>query len=88
MYLLKRLLKMMYEKEAKVANGISLSSGLVAGGSIIGLVGIILQVTGVVKATAPSGFAAGNGMAIILLIALVVLTALPIVTSKVKNDEQ
>ena len=75
------------EKEVKVANGISLSSGLVAGGSIIGLVGIILQVTGVVKANAPSGFAAGNGMAIILLIVLVVLTALPIVTSKVKNDK-
>ena len=30
------------EKDLKVANGISLSSGLVAGGSIIGLVGIIL----------------------------------------------
>ena len=36
------------EKEVKVSNGISLSSGLVAGGSIIGLVGIILQVTGVI----------------------------------------
>ncbi|MEC3792868.1 oligopeptide transporter, OPT family, partial [Clostridioides difficile] len=34
------------EKEVKVSNGISLSSGLVAGGSIIGLIGIILQVTG------------------------------------------
>ncbi|MDX5688147.1 oligopeptide transporter, OPT family, partial [Clostridioides difficile] len=33
------------EKEVKVSNGISLSSGLVAGGSIIGLIGIILQVT-------------------------------------------
>ncbi|EPZ54662.1 OPT oligopeptide transporter family protein [[Clostridium] sordellii ATCC 9714] len=37
------------EKDAKVSNGISLSSGLVAGGSIIGLIGIILQVTGVVN---------------------------------------
>jgi len=76
------------EKEAKVSNGISLSSGLVAGGSIIGLVGIILQVSGVVKAATPTGFAAGNTMAIILLIALVVLTTLPIVSSKVKNDKQ
>jgi len=76
------------EKETKVANGISLSSGLVAGGSIIGLVGIILQVTGVVKAGSPTGFAAGNTMAIILLIALVILTTLPIALSKVKHDKQ
>lgn len=51
------------EKEGKVSNGISLSSGLVAGGSIIGLIGIILQVTGVIKSAGPSGFAAGNMMA-------------------------
>ncbi|WP_114107333.1 OPT family oligopeptide transporter, partial [Clostridioides difficile] len=48
------------EKEVKVSNGISLSSGLVAGGSIIGLIGIILQVTGVVTPKVPSGFAATN----------------------------
>lgn len=72
------------EKEVKVSNGISLSSGLVAGGSIIGLIGIILQVTGVVTPKVPSGFAATNSMAIALLVVLVVLTALPIVLSKVK----
>ncbi|MCR1875803.1 oligopeptide transporter, OPT family [Paraclostridium bifermentans] len=76
------------EKEGKVSNGISLSSGLVAGGSIIGLIGIILQVTGVIKSAGPSGFAAGNMMAIILLLVLVVCTALPIVSSKVKNNEK
>ncbi|WP_332967326.1 OPT family oligopeptide transporter [Clostridioides difficile] len=76
------------EKEVKVSNGISLSSGLVAGGSIIGLIGIILQVTGVVTPKVPSGFAATNSMAIALLVVLVVLTALPIVLSKVKNNEQ
>ena len=75
------------EKEVKVSNGISLSSGLVAGGSIIGLVGIILQVSGVIKGAGPSGFAAGNMMATILLIVLVGLTTWPIVTSKVKNKE-
>ncbi len=75
------------EKEAKVANGISLSSGLVAGGSIIGLIGIILQVTGVIKSVGPQGFAAGNMMAIILLVALVIFTTLPIISSKVKNNE-
>ncbi|MCC0636869.1 MULTISPECIES: OPT family oligopeptide transporter [unclassified Clostridioides] len=76
------------EKEAKVSNGISLSSGLVAGGSIIGLIGIILQVTGVITPKVPSGFAATNSMAIALLIVLVVLTTLPIILSKVKNNEQ
>lgn len=76
------------EKEVKISNGISLSSGLVAGGSIIGLIGIILQVTGVITPKVPSGFAATNSMAIALLVVLVVLTALPIVLSKVKNNEQ
>ncbi len=76
------------EKEVKVSNGISLSSGLVAGGSIIGLIGIILQVSGVIKSAGPQGFAAGNMMAIILLIVLVGLTTWPIITSKVKNNEK
>ena len=70
------------EKEAKVSNGVSLSSGLVAGGSIIGLIGIILQVTGVITLGEITGFAAGNGMALILLAALVILTAIPIMNSK------
>ncbi|MBC5628200.1 oligopeptide transporter, OPT family [Clostridium sp. NSJ-6] len=75
------------EKEVKVSNGISLSSGLVAGGSIIGLLGIILQVTGIIKPRVPGGFLGGNMMAIILLIILVVATTIPIMTSKIKNNE-
>ncbi|BBF42755.1 oligopeptide transporter, OPT family [Lachnospiraceae bacterium KM106-2] len=76
-----------HDKENKVANGISLSSGLVAGGSIIGLIGIILQVFGVIGGNGPSGFAASNGMAYILLIALVVFTILPLLLGKTKNEE-
>ena len=76
------------EKEVKVANGISLSSGLVAGGSIIGLVGIILQVTGFIKPRVPSGFAASNMMGILLLIVLVIATTVPIMMSKVKKHER
>jgi len=72
-------------KDAKVSNGISLSSGLVAGGSIIGLIGIILQVTKVIQGFEPKGFAATNGMAFILLGILVVATFLPIYKSKVKH---
>ncbi len=74
------------EKEFRVSNGVGLSSGLVAGGSIIGLLGIILQVTGIITPKTPIGFAAGNMMAIILLIALVVATTIPIVSSKINHN--
>lgn len=74
------------EKEFRVSNGVGLSSGLVAGGSIIGLLGIILQVTGIITPKTPTGFAASNMMGIILLIALVVATTLPIIRSKVKKS--
>ena len=74
------------EKEVRVSNGISLSSGLVAGGSIIGLLGIILQVSGIITPKTPTGFASGNAMAIILLIILVISTTIPIISSKVKNN--
>lgn len=73
------------EKDARVSNGVSLSSGLVAGGSIIGLIGIILQVTGMVGATAPSGFASTNGMAVVLLVILVIATLIPLMNSKLKH---
>lgn len=76
------------EKDTKVSNGISLSSGLVAGGSIIGLIGIILQVAGVIKGAGPSGFAASNSMAFIILAGLVVATIIPIMNSKVKNVQK
>ncbi|MGL5314498.1 MAG: OPT family oligopeptide transporter [Peptostreptococcaceae bacterium] len=75
------------DKEVKIANGISLSSGLVAGGSIIGLLGIILQVSGIVKPMTPTGFAAGNIMAVLLLVILVIATTIPIANSKVKKNE-
>ena len=85
--LVEKMSKSEKEKEAKVANGISLSSGLVAGGSIIGLVGIILQVTGIITPKAPSGFASSNMMAILLLIILVIATTIPIMLSKFKSDK-
>ena len=74
------------EKEVKVSNGISLSSGLVAGGSIIGLVGIIYQ--NIVKVSGPSGFSATNTMAVIILVGLIIATIIPILKSKVKNIEK
>lgn len=80
-----KMCKSEQEKEVKVGNGISLASGLVAGGSIVGLIGIILQVSGVLKGNEPTGFAATNSMAFLLLVVLVVATAIPIMSSKVKN---
>nr|WP_207714600.1 oligopeptide transporter, OPT family [Clostridium tetanomorphum] len=74
------------EKEVKISNGISLSSGLVAGGSIIGLIGIILRLR-FFKDYAPNGFAATNGMAFLILIVLVIATIVPIMNSKVKDGE-
>lgn len=76
------------EKELKVSNGISLSSGLVAGGSIIGLIGIILQVTGLVGGNTITGFAASNGMAYILLAALVIFTIWPLLMVKVRHSKE
>lgn len=76
-----------YEREVKISNGISLSSGLVAGGSIIGLIGIILQVSGVITPRIPSGFSSTNLMALLLLIILILATTIPIVSSKVKKNE-
>ncbi len=76
-----------HEREVKVSNGISLSSGLVAGGSIVGLIGIILQVSGVITPRIPTGFAASNLMALLLLVILVIATTIPIASSKVKNYE-
>lgn len=75
-------------KEVRVSNGISLSSGLVAGGSIIGLVGIILHVLGVIKGGNPTGFVSSNLMAYIILIVLVLFTILPLLGSKVNNSHE
>ena len=85
--LIEKISKSNEEREVKVSNGISLSSGLVAGGSIIGLLGIILQVAGIVKPQVPTGFAASNLMAIIVLIVLVLATTISIMMSKVKKNE-
>ena len=73
------------EVEQKVANGISFSSGLVTGGSIIGLLGIILQVSGIITPKVPAGLATTNLMAIILFIILVIAVTLPIMNTKLKN---
>ncbi len=86
--LVEKLSKNAGQKEVRVSNGISLSSGLVAGGSIIGLLGIILQVLGIITPKTPTGFAAGNMMAIVLLVVLVIATILPIMSGKVKSDEK
>lgn len=80
-----KMTKKKEEIEVKVASGISLSSGLVAGGAIVGLIGIVLQVTGVITPGEPTGFAASNNMAIVLLVVLVIVTTIPIMKAKAKS---
>lgn len=70
----------------RVQNGISLSSGLIAGGSIIGLIGIILHVTGVLSDNTPMGALATNGAAIVLMIVLLLSMFLPLLSIKAKKS--
>ncbi|MDH6603245.1 putative OPT family oligopeptide transporter [Bacilli bacterium PM5-9] len=84
--LVEKMIKDEVERDARVSNGVSLSSGLVAGGSIIGLIGIALRVLKVINLKDLTGFAAGNGIAIILLILVVVATACPILFGKIKKQ--
>lgn len=76
------------DREAKLGNGISLSAGLVAGSSIIGLVGIILQVTGVIKPSEITGFAATNYMAWILMAILLLSVIGVLLRAGAKNAEK
>ncbi|MBO1305907.1 OPT/YSL family transporter [Enterococcus sp. 669A] len=69
--------------EERITLGVSLSSGLIAGGSIIGLIGIILQVSGILTPGAPTGFLGSNAAAWLLLVILVVAIVVPLL--KVKN---
>lgn len=68
--------------DKRVSQGISLSSGLIAGGSIIGLVGIILQVTGIITPKVPTGFLGSNGAGIALLIIVGVAVLTPLLRIK------
>lgn len=72
-------------REERITNGISLSSGLIAGGSIIGLIGIILHITGVIAPGTPSGIFSGNSGAYILLVLLIVGSIVPILKTKGKK---
>lgn len=72
-------------KEERINTGISMSSGLIAGGSIIGLLGIIFQVSGVITPGSPTGFLGGNGGAYLLLAALVILSIIPMMAKKSKK---
>lgn len=72
--------------DERITLGVSLSSGLIAGGSIIGLIGIILQISGIVTPGSPTGFLGSNGAGFLLLILLVIAIISPLL--KVKNVKQ
>ncbi|WP_390406045.1 OPT/YSL family transporter [Lacticaseibacillus jixiensis] len=52
-------------------SGVSLASGLIAGGSLIGLIGILLQVSGLIHAHTPSGTWPAVGLLVLLSVAIV-----------------
>ena len=79
-------------QEERMSSGVSLSSGLVAGASIIGLLGIILQVSGVVTPGTPTGFVGSNAMAWVLMVILIIAIVAPLrsikkVPAAEKSDE-
>jgi len=84
------LIKLLIEKVTKekelrdkrVQSGVSLSSGLIAGGSIIGLIGIILHVTNVLSERTLTGFAGSNEMGLVLLVILVISVIVPLLSIK------
>lgn len=75
------------DREVRIENGVSLSSGLVAGASIIGLIGIALQVSGVITPAYISDFAGSNTAAVLLLIVLLIGVIVPIMSSKAKTSK-
>lgn len=76
------------DREAKTGNGISLSAGLVAGSSIVGLIGITLGVLGVLAPKGPEGFLASNGMAWILTAVLVLAVLMTMMNAGAKNERR
>ena len=72
-------------KDRRTQGGIGLSSGLIAGSSIIGLVGIILHVSGILPNKIPHGFAASNITATILLVIMLINILIPIYN--IKNNK-
>lgn len=81
-WIVEKMTKDEHLKDCRVQNGISLSSGLIAGGSIIGLIGILLHVTNILPVHTPTGFFGSNVMAIIMLILLVVAMLMTIMRVK------
>ena len=59
-------------KKQRVDSGVSLASGLIAGGSLIGLIGIGLQVSGILTPGQPSGNGKAFGLLVLMSLAMVV----------------
>ncbi|MCY9806213.1 OPT/YSL family transporter [Lentilactobacillus senioris] len=70
--------------DKRVQGGVSLSSGLIAGSSIIGLIGIFLHIFNVIKTRTLTGFAASNEMAWIVMAIMIIAVIIPIL--RVKED--
>ncbi|KRM72982.1 OPT/YSL family transporter [Lacticaseibacillus brantae] len=71
--------------KTQVQNGVSLSSGLIAGGSIVGLIGILLSVSGLIQPGVPAGLLGTNTAAVLLLVFLVGAMVAVLCRKSVKN---
>ncbi|MGQ5708686.1 OPT family oligopeptide transporter [Lactobacillus sp. PSON] len=76
--IIEKLTKDKSTRDHRVSSGISLSSGLVAGASILGLIGIFLHVFGVLKDKTLTGFFASNEMAWVLLVIMLICVMWPL----------
>ena len=83
-YVIEKVTKDQDLAKQRISSGISLSSGLVAGSSIIGLVGIFLHVFSAIKEKTLVSFMASNEMAWILLVILLAAVMIPLF--KIKNS--
>lgn len=76
-------------REAKVSNGISLSAGLVAGSSIIGIIGAFTLIFNPsIKALEPIEALASNEFAIGLLVVLIAVVTAIVMLGKVKTSNE
>lgn len=77
-FVIEKITKDKETSKHRVSSGISMSSGLVAGSSIIGLIGIFLHIFGVLKDKTLTGFVGSNEMAWILMVILLIAVSIPL----------
>lgn len=84
-FIVEKIVKDKEELEVRVSNGISLSSGLVAGSAIIGIIGVVVLSFSPQFAQEPAGFFDTTAFACIQLLVLIALVFYSIAIKRVKK---